>query len=843
VALVSGEAGIGKTQLVERLAADWRDRVRVLSGACDALFTPRPFGPLHDVAAQTGGSLLTALDSGSNRNVIFSAVLAELHSRPTLLIFEDVHWADEATLDLLRFLGRRIANTQTLLVFTYRDDELGPRHPLRLVLGGLTAPGHIRRIVLAPLSEAAAQALVGERRMDVAALHRQTGGNPFFISEVLESGGSGLPATVRDAVLARANRLSPSGLAVLQAAAVGGPRIEPWLLTQLAGAEASATEECLSSGMLVTHTDTLAFRHELARQTLLESISPTHKLALHRMTLAALKASPVTRNDLSRLAHHAEAAGDVEATLDYAPIAARKAALAGAHREAAALYALALRYAEALPTDAQAELLDAYAEECNSIDKRAEGLAARHKAAALWRKLERPLQLGETLAHTAVLYNGLGNTRAAEQACAEAIALLEAQPPSRALAFVYRIRAGLLMLNQQNAEAIALGERAIALAEQFNDPALMLATQVPVGSAWAELDYERGRRMLTNTIREARNTGLVMVAAHAYANLSSVSSELHRFDVAEQVMREGLSYTTEHGHERYRLYMLAWQAMTQLRLGRWEEAVDTAGLVLQPVGVSATSRVTALAALGYVRLRRGDSIAAIVLDEALELLREMSSLHRVALVRGARAEAAWLAGDRARTIEEARAAFEQALHNRHPWFAGEMAYWMWKAGEAVKAEAWLARPYALHLAGDWRAAAAEWQRLGCPYEQARALAEGDPTAQIAALTLFDKLGAQPAAEALREKMVAAGLKVPRGPRPTTRENPFNLTARQLDILALLAEGLTNAEIAARLHLSPKTVDHHVSAVLAKLNVPSREAAAQIAREQKLSPSPASRTRQ
>jgi DNA-binding NarL/FixJ family response regulator len=154
---------------------------------------------------------------------------------------------------------------------------------------------------------------------------------------------------------------------------------------------------------------------------------------------------------------------------------------------------------------------------------------------------------------------------------------------------------------------------------------------------------------------------------------------------------------------------------------------------------------------------------------------------------------------------------------------------MWRAGEPLALPDIAARPYALHIAGDWRGAADEWARLGCPYEQARALADGDHPAQVAALALFDRLGARPAADHLRQKLQAAGHKVPRGPHSATRENPFGLTARQIEILGLLAEGLTNPAIAARLHVSPKTVDHHVSAVLAKLEVASREEAADIAR--------------
>jgi DNA-binding CsgD family transcriptional regulator len=217
------------------------------------------------------------------------------------------------------------------------------------------------------------------------------------------------------------------------------------------------------------------------------------------------------------------------------------------------------------------------------------------------------------------------------------------------------------------------------------------------------------------------------------------------------------------------------------------------------------------------------------LDESLDLLLKQGFRQREGLIRAARAEAAWWAGDRKRTLEEARAVFDLALTHKQPWYVGELAFWMWRVGESVTLPEWAARPYALHLAGDWRGAAAEWERMGCPYEQARALADGDAEAQAAALAIFDRLGARPAAEALRAKMQAAGAVIPRGPRAATRENPFGLTARQSQILALLADGLTNAQIAARLHLSPKTVDHHVTAILTKLNVHAREEAAALAK--------------
>ena len=207
-------------------------------------------------------------------------------------------------------------------------------------------------------------------------------------------------------------------------------------------------------------------------------------------------------------------------------------------------------------------------------------------------------------------------------------------------------------------------------------------------------------------------------------------------------------------------------------------------------------------------------------------------------MRAARAEAAWLAGDRPRVLAEARAAWDLALHHRHPWHTGELGFWRGRAGERVRLPACAARPFAREVAGDWRRAAALWERLGCPYERARALADGDEAAQRAALEIFDRLGARPDLERLRQRLRAGGVRhIPRGPRASTRGNPLGLTAREAEIAALLARALTNACIGARLHISPKTVDHHVSAILGKLGVASREEAGRVALKLGLDPEP------
>ncbi|CAG0927936.1 Transcriptional regulatory protein LiaR [Thermoflexales bacterium] len=830
VVWVSGEAGIGKTSLVERFTRTQRE-VRVLWGACDLLFTPRPLGPWRDIAAQLPGELKTRLEAEADRAALFGAFLDELQREVTIVVIEDMHWADDATLDLLKYLGRRIRRTHTLLIATYRDDELSPQHPLRLVLGDLSAIGATRRLALPPLSIKAVQTLIGDRALEAAALHQQTGGNPFFVAEILASDFHGVPETIRDAVLARSARLSPSARAVLDAAAVIGARVEPWLLAEVTGAEAHAVDQCLHVGVLMAHDEWLVFRHELTRQMILSAIAPHQRIVLHRLVLDALKLSPVTRVDFARLAHHAKASGDHEAVLAYAPTAARRAAAASAHRESAALYDLALHFADDLPPVERAQLLEAYAQECILIDQRAIGLKALRQALPIWREFDNPVKQGGVLAHMANMLIGLGQEAEAERCTREAIALLEARPPSHELALAYRMQASVNMINNNVQEMISWAEKTAALAEGIQDVVEYLSAQNIMGSAWMMLDYERGCRHLEQDHLAAHHAGIRGTAAHAYANLGSISSELHQFRQAEQYLSEGLAYAAEYDLDRLWLYMQAWLAATQLYLGKWNEVGEAAAAVLGRSGVSTTSRITALVALGRVRTRRGDPEANKVLDEALELSKAMNSLDRICPIRTARAEAAWLAHDRASALKEACAVYDLAQSKRHAWYTGELAFWRWRCGDRFPLPDWLARPFALHIAGEWRAAAEEWKQLGCPYEQARALAEGDTAAQTAALAIFERLGAQPAIDDVRQKLRAAGVR--NLPRATTRENIFGLTVRQLDILALLAEGLTNAEIAARLHLSPKTVDHHVSAVLAKLDVHSREEAVRVAEREGL----------
>ncbi|MFC4453724.1 ATP-binding protein [Deinococcus sonorensis] len=823
--LLAGEAGVGKTVFLREFIRRSERQAEVLVGACDPLATPRPLGPLLDIAGVLGGELERLLLETGRRDAVFRAFLSILSNARTvqIVVFEDVHWADEATLDLLRFLGRRLDRTRVLLVASYRDDEVGPTHPLRAVLGDLATCSSARRLLLSPLSQPAVGRLAEGSGIEPTELYRRTGGNPFYVTEVLASATGGVPPTVRDAVLARAARLSTPARAVLEAASVIGSRIELWLLERVLPSSLNAVDECLSVGVLHGQEDALSFRHELARQAVLESLSPQRRLQLHQRVLQVLSTAPARSIDAARLAEHAEAANDAEAVLHFARLAARRARALKAHREAGAQLSRALRQAHRLTPADHARLLGEYAEECFITDQPEEAIRAHQAALAIWQEMGDQERAGETLSHLARLFVGMGRNADAEQASRASLDLLGALAPGGALAFAYACQAHLRMLNRDNQDAIRWGQRAIELAEAHQRPSLLVLALNTVGTASLLQEDEVGRAFLERSLDLARELKLDEHVALAYRMLGSVAGELYQFPRADRYLQDGLRYCEEHDIDGHRLYMLAWQALSHAYQGRWTEATEAALAVTGRPGTSATSRIMALLALGRVRTRRGDPEVWPALDEALEMAVQTGTLQRLAPVRAARAEAAWLAGDLDRVREEAQAVYDLACEHQHPWFAGELAYWRWKADGAVPAGPGMAEPYALQLAGRWPDAAAAWDRLHCPYEAARALAEGDQEDALKlALHTFERLGARPAAVRTAQRLRERGAGgIPRGPRPSTRANAAHLTPREMEVLRLLGEALQDTEIAARLGLSAKTVGHHVSSILSKLGVRNR----------------------
>ena len=828
IVLVAGEAGIGKTVLLREFSRQQR-KARVLWGACDALFTPRPLGPLHDIGRQTQGPLSAALNSGASRDLIFTAALDELEREKTLIVFEDMHWADEATLDLLKYLGRRIHGAHAMLVVTYRDDEVGSRHPLRYVIGDLPHAS-LRRMLLEPLSEPAVAQLATRAERPSKGLHTLTGGNPLFVTEVLAAAADTVPATVRDAVLARAARLPRGARDIAELVCVVPGKTEIWLLEQAARLNEEGIEGCLSIGMVRFEDGSLAYRHELVRRAIEGSLSQTSLQTLHGKVMAVLAGRP--NSSAARLAYHADGARDPAQVLRFAPMAATQAALVGAHREAASHYQIALRYADGLVPEGRARLQERLAYEYYLTSQHERAIEVQRSALEIWRASSgEKLKEGSALRWLSRLSWFAGRRGEADRYAAEAVATLQSLPPSPELAMAYSNRAQLDMEAHEIDSAIRWAQRTIALAEPWANREILSDALNTLGTARLIAGDTSGWADLDRSLQLALSGGFQSQTARAYTNLCAMAVSRRQYGAASSYLQQGLRYCERHELDSWWLYLVAYSARMKFEQGDWNGASDDAEAVLRHSRTTPVTRIPTLRVLGHLRIRRGDPGASEVLEEARSLAGTMPELQRIGALSAAHAEAAWLVGDRAGVLREVKPAYEMVRDRQDPRMKGELAAWLWRVGGLEQLPTDVPEPYALEFSGDWRDAANAWEELGCPYEQALVLGwYGTEAEQRDALAILDQLGAAPAAQILRRRMRAQGVRaVPRGSRTSTRLNSLGLTRREAEVLALLSDGLRNAAIAKRLFVSTKTVDHHVSAILTKLGVPSRAAAVAMAR--------------
>jgi DNA-binding CsgD family transcriptional regulator/tetratricopeptide (TPR) repeat protein len=825
--VISGEAGVGKSVLLEEFAEEL-SRARWLWAGCDGLFTPAALGPLLDIASHLNGELLQLCRAEARRDQLYGALLRQLSDLQTLtvIVIEDVHWADEATLDLVSYLGRRIQHLRVLLLVTYRDDGLMANNPLRLTLGALASQRSTRRLSLPTLSMSGVATLAHGSGIDPTELHRLTAGNPFFVTEVLQAGHQSVPVSVRDAVLARTRTLSTPARNALDTAALIGSRMQSGLLVSVVD-NPLVMDELISNGLLIKDADDLRFRHELARVAIEAAVPPYRKAAIHTKIMDALLSSG--SDDDARLAFYAEGAENAELVLTYAPRAGRRAAELGARREAAAQYERALRFVPDADLRTRAELLDNLAQQLDFVDRWENFEDTCHAAVALWHELGDSARESDSLLNLAWGQWRLCRGAEFRQASNAALKLAKSLGPSPQLANAYNTLAYRHLSEGRYDDSLAVGRRVREMSEQLGLDGDLISDSLNLEAFVVRAIGKDWTVPMRAALEIALSGGHEYRAGGVFVNMYWMYCGELRHDEGEQIYNQAIAYCDVHDIGSSANCLLADHAGVFEKLGRWDECISITHALLEERPLSPANRIQPLCYQAKVMARRGQKGYWAHLDEAMHLALGLDEAEWVSFVGVARIEAYWLEGrlDAARAeLDRVRAASAGVVVLSRGWIA------LWMRRLTGIAEPVDLEPFASQVAGDGVHAAELWDQLGYRYEAALALLDTkDEPLLRESLTRLVDLGAEAAARLVRQTMRDLGMRsIPAGARPATKAHPRGLTAREQQILDLLSQEQSNEEISASLFISVRTVEHHVPAILGKLGATTRKGAAEEARK-------------
>jgi DNA-binding CsgD family transcriptional regulator/tetratricopeptide (TPR) repeat protein len=825
VVLIRGEAGIGKTSLVREFLATHADDLHAHVGGCDDLLIPQPFAPFWDMA-RIEPSLKGPLDD-ADRPRLLEAVrdLLSRSLRPTVIVIEDTHWADDATLDAIKYLGRRIATANGLLVLTYRTGELDYDHPLRGVIGDF--PGQdVVRIQLGGLSLPAVSSIVSDVNLDPEAVLAATKGNPLLVKEMVSSDGAVIPSSLQDSVMARVRKLSPGAQQILMTLAVIPESIPTMDALGLRGASERRLDECERRGLLDVGIEMVGFRHELTRRAVEAALTGSERLARNR---AVLKDLPEETHPCL-IIHCAVEANDVDRLVVVAPRSARYAAAMGSHHEAVGDFRRLAPHLDRLDLEDRGTLLVEWAREEFYVDNIAEAVRLNEAALSHYRATGDRRAESRVLAQAAHVYENAGQREQAEKLARQAVDVLGDDPDGSDLARALEVNAYLQWMANNVTDALELLDRALVAAGPDIEERILIRSLNHRGMVASVINYPDGRASLDEARDRSAAAGEWYEECRALFNHAWAAAEHRDLPTAEDYVQRAVASAVRHELPHLESYATAMYARILGLRGRWSEAED---LARDQLDGAAISQMVALPIVGTIESRTGRRNAGTTLTKAWEMASVADEFQRLAPTAIAVAEHAWITDRADVPVAAITSVMESGLEKGFRWSPGSIALWLWQLGELSEAPAGIAEPYRLLIEGKPMAAAERWAEIGCPYERGIALAHGDPTAQLDALEIFDRLGATAVAAKLRKALRIEGVSVPRGKGQKTRDHAAGLTAKQAEVLELLDEGLSNTEIADRLFVSPRTVEHHVSAILAKLDSSNRAEAVEAAVRQGL----------
>ena len=821
---ISGEAGIGKTALVKAFCRQ-QGNSNIYLGACDALFTPRPLAPLFDILWQVNKDRWAVGPVLEERSALFANFFQELSLKKEkiLIVFEDIHWADEGTLDFIKFFAKRIYQLPCLFILTYRDDEIHSRHPLRNVIGQLP-PDSFTKIPVSSLSMAAVAKLATEKGYSGEDVYAISGGNPFYVNEILASYSPGVPENIKDSILSVYERQEEGTKHAWQLCSVVPEGLEIERFAKIKSSWNEAMDHCFAMNVIIVQNDKVVFKHELYRRTIEESLSPYKRITLNKMILDLFLESFEKKGEIERIVHYAKNANENEVVFKYAPVAARNAACTGAHIEASKLFLTAIEYSSGRSMDELVTYYEEYAYECYLTNQIKEAIIYQGKALNTWKKNKNTERISYSLRFLSRMWWLDSNTKQAESFAAEAIEVLDNQPSSAVKAMAFSNMSQLKMLCDQNMESLTWGEKAIAVAEEVDDKEVLSHALNNVGSVKMLIasSRERGVELLQQSLEIALKNSFHEHAARAYSNLGSIAVKLKDYVFAKKILDEGIQYCEDRDLYSWVLNMLSLKSFVKLETGEWNEAYTIADNLIKNEDKPRAFKISALLVAAKINFRSAKGDAAPLLQRAKTEAFKTMELQRIIPTLITLLEYEWLTGKPQMETEDLDRVINRIDQSIYAAENSELAFWLFKARNQRLTLKDTHKGYDLNGLANIRKSAAIWRTAGCAYTEAFLLFEGSEEDKKNALLIFQRLGASAIAEKIKMEMRSGGIKkIPRGIRESTKSNPAQLTNRELDILQLLQHAVQNKEIAGTLFISPKTVDHHISNILFKLDVNSR----------------------